>query len=218
MAKKAKDKPLKPSHDAFAQNYVANGGNGTKAAETAGFSSGEGGASAAVTASRLLRNAKVRERIRELEAEAHVSTSEVVGTLASHMRGDVTDVLPEGDELRERLKGSGVSHLIRKLKVLTRYVSRGRGQEPDKEVTHEFEFYDAQAAARTLGKYKGLEQAPSENEADVQRKTRAVANLIERTEREAAASGAPKTREEIAQAIVRRRPDLAPYVPREWVM
>jgi phage terminase small subunit len=213
-----KDGPLKPSHDAFAQNYVANGGNGTEAAKAAGFSSGAGGASAAVAASRLLRNDKVRERIRELEAESRVSTSEVVGTLASHMRGDVTDVLEDGDPLKERLKEAGVSHLIKKLKVTTFDTKDEKGVVTSTRTTHEFEFYDAQAAARTLGRYKGLEQAPRENEADVRRKTQAVADLIERTERESAAAGDPKSREEITQALVKRRPDLAPYVPREWVM
>lgn len=209
MSKDAKEKPLKPNRDAFAQNYVANGGNGKKAAEEAGFAPG---ASAEVTASRLLRNAKVQERIRELEQASHVSTSEVVGTLASHMRGDVTDVLPEGDELRERLKGSGVSHLIRKLKVTTRFISNGVGKPPDREVTHEFEFYDAQSAARTLGKYKGLEQLPRENDADVRRKTEAVAALIERTYSAAQEAGDEKSREEIAEALGRRRPDLRPYI------
>jgi phage terminase small subunit len=192
VRKAVKGKPLKPSHDAFAKNYVANGGNGTKAAEAAVYSAGAGGASAAVAASRLLKNDKVRERIIELEAASHVSTSEVVGTLASHMRGDVTDALPEGDELRERLKGAGVSHLVRRLKVTTRYVSNGPGREPDKEVTYDFEFYDAQAAARTLGRYKGLEQAPRENEADVRRKTEAVAALLERAYRAAQEAGDPR--------------------------
>jgi phage terminase small subunit len=218
VGKAVKGKPLKPSHDAFAKNYMANGGNGTKAAEAAGYSAGEGGASAAVAASRLFRNDKVRGRIRELEEASHVSTSEVVGTLASHMRGDVTDALPEGDELRERLKAAGLSHLIKRLKVTTRYVSGGPGREPDKVVTHDIEFYDAQAAARTLGRYKGLEQAPRENEAVVRRKTEAVAALLHRAYRAAAEAGDPMSREEVAAALAKRRPDLRPYMPREWVM
>jgi phage terminase small subunit len=213
----AKDKLLKPSHEAFAQNYVSNGGNGTKAAENAGFAAGVNGASAAVAASRLLRNVKVRERIKELESASSVSTSEILGTLASHMRGDITDALPDGDEFVERLKVSGVSHLIKKLKVRTRFIPR-EGKEPEKEVTHELEFYDAQAAARTLGKYKGLEQAARENDADVRRKTDAVLNLIERTYQAAHDAGDPKSREEIASALATKRPDLAPYVPREWIM
>jgi phage terminase small subunit len=202
-----KDEPLKPAHEQFAQNYVANGGNGTKAAENAGFSSGVDGASAAVAASRLLRNDKVRERIKELESQSHVSTSEVVGTLASHMRGDVTDALPNDDENVKRLKASGVSHLIKKVKF-------------DKETGKmtEIEFYDAQAAARTLGKYKGLEQAARENDADVSRKTTAVRDFIERAYKAAEDAGEPKSREEIARTLTGKRPDLAPYVPREWVM
>jgi phage terminase small subunit len=205
--KNAKDKPLKPSHDKFAQNYVENGGNGTKAAINAGFAAGEDGATAAVTASRLLRNAKVQERIKELESESFVSSSEVVGLLASHMRGNVTDTLPDDDPAVQRLKESGVSHLIKKVKF----------DKVTGKMT-EIEFHDSQAAARTLGKYKGLEQAARENDADVRRKTEAVAGLLDRAYQAAVAAGEPQSRDEIAAAFKLKRPDLAPYVPKDWVM
>jgi hypothetical protein len=206
MSEDVKDRPLKPSHDQFAHNFVANGGNGTKAAEDAGFSSGTNGASAAVAASRLLRNVKVRERIRQLEEESGVSAAEVVGTLAAHMRGDVTDALPQDDPFVLRVKDAGISHLIKKVKF-------------DKETGKltEVEFHDSQAAARTLGKYKGLEQAPKENDADVRRKTDAVLGVIERTFQAALLTNEPTTRPEIARVLAIKRPDLRAYIPREWI-
>lgn len=201
-----KRKPMKPQHAAFADNWVANGGNGQKAAEDAGFASG---ASGAVLASRLLRREDVQERINERLASASVLPQEIVGTLAEQMRGDITDALPQDDPLVMRVKAAGVSHLIRKLKITT---SRLTG-----ETTYDVEFYDAQAAARTLGKYKGLEQAARENDADVRRKTDAVSNLIERTYQASVDAGDPKDREEIARSLASKRPDLAAYISQEWI-
>lgn len=66
---------------------------------------------------------------------------------------------------------------------------------------------EATAAARTLGRYKGLEQAPRENEADVRRKTEAVTELLDRAYRAAAEAGDPKSREEVAAALVNKMVD-----------
>lgn len=201
--KTVKVAPLKPNHEQFAQNWVANGGNGRKAAEDAGFA---GGASAEVAASRLLRNVKVRARIAELESQSSVTSSEVVGLLASQMRGDVTDALDPTDPAVIRLRQSGVSHLIKKIKF-------------DSKTGHmtEIEFYDAQAAARTLGKYKGLEQQPRENDAEVRRKRDALLAMVNRLEREADEAGEPIARREIVERIIRRKPETAQYLAAELV-
>ncbi len=65
--RRAEDGPLTPRRQKFVENYVANGGNGKKAAEVAGFAKGH---AAEVEASRLLRNAEVRARIQARVAEA----------------------------------------------------------------------------------------------------------------------------------------------------
>ena len=172
--KNAKEKPLTPRREKFAHNYVDNGGNGKKAAEDAGFAKG---ASAEVEASRLLRNAKVQEIIRARQAEAQIEKSEIIGTLASHMRGDLTDLLSDGDEIRELAHSRGVSHLIKKLKRKTRYYSNGPGKEPDEEVTYEFELYSAQEAAKQLCSVFGLNKLPSENPVDLARRALAEAEV-----------------------------------------
>lgn len=69
---------LTPMQEAFATNYVLNGGNGTRAAKAAGYAKG----SAHVEASKMLRKAPILEAIRELlvslqtvdVVEAHAAT------------------------------------------------------------------------------------------------------------------------------------------------
>jgi hypothetical protein len=173
-AKNAEAKPLPPRRQKFVDNYIANGGNGRKAAEDAGFAPGHG---AETEAWRLLRNAEVRKVIQTRQAEANVEKAEIIGTLASHMRGDLTDLLYDGDEIRELARSRGVSHLIKKLKRKTRYYSNGPSKDPDKEVTYEFEMYSAQEAARQLCTVFGLNKLPSENPVDLARKALAEAEV-----------------------------------------
>src|SRR5688500_290467 len=91
-AGRARRKPLKQSHDKFAAEFVANGGNGTKAARVAFPNQSE--QAAAVTASRLLRNAKILEVIQERTAAATgLSDNEVIGGLVLESRADITDTL-----------------------------------------------------------------------------------------------------------------------------
>ena len=66
LAERPLDSPLTSRQEAFCQAYVANGGNGTQAAIDAEYSV----AGASVQASRMLRNAKVIARVRELQRQA----------------------------------------------------------------------------------------------------------------------------------------------------
>jgi hypothetical protein len=204
------DAQIRPQHAAFADNWVDNGGNGKQAAEDAGFASGD---SAAVAASRLLRRADVQARIQERRAAAAVSDDEIVGTLVEHMRGDITDALPEDDPFVIQVRSSGVSRLIKKLRIKTRFIPRGDGKEPEREVTHELEFYDAQAAARTLGKYKGLEQAARENDVDFERRRSELLAMVGRLLTKAHEAGdMTVTRQSIVAGIIDRRPDTIKYL------
>jgi hypothetical protein len=152
------EKTLTPKRERFVDEYVRNGGNGKAAAEVAGYSP----ASAKQIGSQLVNNPEVRRRIDARIASANVQGDEVIGLLAEHMRGDITDTLPEDNEFRVRLKAAGVSHLVRKLKYTKRTVPR-RGAESEIEETYEVELYDAQAAGKTLANILGLEKKPGEN-------------------------------------------------------
>ncbi len=212
--KKAKSEPLPPKRERFARNFIENGGRKQKAAEDAGFAPGAG---AAVTASRLLRNAKVLERIKELSSHSNVRVPEIVGTLASHMRADMADFFPDNAVVK-RAREMGVSHLIREIEIDERLIPSLTSAEPIRLVRTKLKLHDSQRAAQVLGKYKGLEQAARENDADVRRKTESIEDFIERAYQASIKENAPMTKEEIAQGLLARRPDLAPYVPREWVM
>jgi hypothetical protein len=172
-AKASKDKPRK---DKLIEG-VLRGKTPAKAARDAGFSESY----ARVNVYRELAKASVQERIAARQAEAKVETNEIIGTLASQMRADLADILPK-DEIMQRAKEAGVSHLIKKLRIKTRFISNGPGKKPDKEVTHEIEMYSAQEAAKQLCSVFGLNKKEGENPIDEQERVeRAIETYITRT-------------------------------------
>ena len=89
----------------FAEEWIKTG-NGTQAAITAGYSE----KTAAQTASRLLRNQKVleyiRERMREQDTERVASANEVLEWLTATMRGEVKDQFGLDASLSDRIKAA----------------------------------------------------------------------------------------------------------------
>lgn len=74
---------LTDQQDRFCQEYVANGGNATKAYIAAGYSpTGADGA-----ASRLLGNVSVKERVKELQASVAERLGITQEYLLSHLKG-----------------------------------------------------------------------------------------------------------------------------------
>lgn len=75
----------------FALNYLANGGNATKAAEMAGYSA----KTAYSVGGRLLKNVEVRQflndKLREIEDKQIVQAKETLKFLSAVMRGQVTE-------------------------------------------------------------------------------------------------------------------------------
>lgn len=129
--------------------------NGTRSAIAAGFAE----KSAHVTASRLLRNAKVNTAIKQAIAERIMSADEVKLRLADIARGDMGDFLDINSMSfaidLARAKDAGKTKLIKKVKqkTVTRIEKDGTEQEDN---TIEIELYDAQAALNSLGKHLGL--------------------------------------------------------------
>jgi phage terminase small subunit len=172
VVKKSTKKPAKRKPTLKQQVFVEEvlkDGNATRAARKAGYKHPH------VQGAQNLEKLRIRERIQARIEDAKVETNEVIGTLASHMRGDLADVVPE-DEILQRAKEAGVSHLIKKLKVTTRYISNGPGKEPDKEVKHEFEMYSAQEAAKSLCGVLGLNKEAAKNPVDAAKE--AYATLV----------------------------------------
>ena len=79
---------LSPRRLAFVREYVANGGNATRAYVAAGYSKN----GAAQSAEKLLRNAEVRRQVEERQQRkaqaADVTEAEVLGYLKAHARGE----------------------------------------------------------------------------------------------------------------------------------
>jgi phage terminase small subunit len=147
---------------------VARGKKPAQAAKDAGFSKSY----SRVNVYRELAKTSIQERIAEkraaLSAQADVEAGEIIGALAGQMRGDLADIVPE-DEILRQAKERGVSPLIKKLKTHTRFIPQ-KGHDKDgnplpsiREVTHEFELYSAQEAAKQLASIKGLLKEPGKN-------------------------------------------------------
>ncbi len=169
VGKTSPKKPLTPKQERFTEHYIQNGGNGTKAARDAGY---KGNANTLnQVAQENLRKPTIQVRVRERIEGIAADTDEVLNLLGEHLRADVADF--EGcfdDEGRLDLKEAkkkGVSRLVKKIRTVTRTVSRDDGAQ-EREVMTQIEFHDAQSAARTLVEVLGMKQMPREN--DEQRK------------------------------------------------
>src|SRR5262249_43552027 len=74
---------------------------------------------------------------------------EAVSTLIEHMRSDIADIFPD-DPTLQAAKAAGVSHLIKKIKI----IESGKGRSMRRRV--EIELHDSQKAAVHLAKIFGV--------------------------------------------------------------
>lgn len=152
----------------FVEAYLETG-NATEAARRAGYGTEQSSDSVmAVVGWHNIRNAKIQKQIEARIADSKVTADEVIGTLANHMRADITDLLEESgavdiNVIRERKLG----HLIKKVRV-KRYVER-KGEDSEAVEVTEFELHSQQAAAVQLCKVLGLEKEPAANPRDLAR-------------------------------------------------
>ena len=144
---------LTPRTNRFIDHWLKTG-NGTASCRLAGWTGNDN--SLAVTANRLLRTYKVATEIDRRLGRAVASAEEVLIGLTNHARGDLAEVLEEDGTFNLRsARRRGVSKLLKKLKVKTRYETDAEGNvTPVTE--QEFELHDAQAAMVHLGRVHGL--------------------------------------------------------------
>lgn len=153
IAPQAGDKPKrKPTlkQQRFTEEVLKDG-NATRAARAAGYKHPN------VQGARMLVKDSIQERIKERLDDAKLQTNEVIGTLASQMRADMAEILPD-NEILQQARERGLSHLIKKMKTTERYTKDG-----ERIVTHEFEMYSAQEAAKQLCAVFGLNKMPGAN-------------------------------------------------------
>jgi phage terminase small subunit len=209
-------KPLKPSHQRFADG-VASGKTGKAAAQAAFPNQSE--ESAEVTASRLMRDPRVVERIAQrIEDALDLTENEVIGTLASMMRFDPTDVLREdGTVDLPLLKELRMGHCLKKFSVRVESVEvvevEGivEDEEPRAQVKRvdviSVEFHSPLAAATQVCKVLGLEQQARENDKTA-RARQHVAKAIERVAQQYFKGDVTKAK----KAYLSRAPEHKKYV------
>src|SRR5215467_3929319 len=184
----------------LADEYVANGGNGAQAAIDAGYSPNY----AAQTASNVLKRPAVQKRIRDLIAQARIQHDEIIGSLVSQLRTDVTECLDEDGQFNIDLaRQNGLGHL---LKVST--TIRGK-PEPDGSVrTTKIELLPPQAAAVQLSRIVREPKPPTPVRAIHAEKLISIERVIDRIQR--IYPGA--TRAQVIETMRRLQPHLAPYL------
>ncbi len=128
--------------------------NGTEAARRAGYEGDD--ATLAVTASRLLRNAKVLRALDERLQEHAMPANEVLVHLSDIARGDIADALNAMggiDPLEAKRRGK--SHLIKRFKTKVTTITEKGGDERE-IVEDEIELYSRLDALSVLAKFHGL--------------------------------------------------------------
>jgi hypothetical protein len=144
----------------FIKHYLElslNGGDkrsyGVEAAKLAGYS-GSNGTLAAI-ASENLTKPNIRAEITRL-FNPLASAEETLARLTKYSRSSIADVLDgSGSFDLDYAKANHADDLIKKLKIKRRIIPVKDG-EPETEITHEIELYDAMQATETLAKHHGL--------------------------------------------------------------
>lgn len=140
---------LTTKQQAFVEAYLANGFNGTRAAEAAGYN-GDVNTLAAI-ASENLRKPHIKQYVDERLKQFQMSADEVLYRLSEHARGDLGDFLTTNyHDLADHPK----KHLLKKFKRTV--TTRGKAGDESEVETLEIELYDAQAALVHLGRYHKL--------------------------------------------------------------
>src|SRR5689334_8369672 len=99
----------------FVEAYLATG-NATEAARRAGYDTTD--KALAVIGHENLRKLNIQRAISARVADANVKADEVIGTLASQMRGDITELFNENNGFSiEEIRSKGLGHLIKKVKL-----------------------------------------------------------------------------------------------------
>ncbi len=168
--------------EVFASEYLGNGFNGVDAARAAGYTGTD--ASVAVTASRLLKDAKVSTRVRARIEGLAATADEVLSLLGEHLRADLADLADcigqDGALDLKKAKQLGVSRQLKTMttRVLTRRLASGA---EEREVHTRIELHDSQTAAAHLIKVLGIAQKAGENKGDAERKAKAREDAIRLT-------------------------------------
>src|SRR5262245_20193553 len=147
----------------FINEYFRNGGNGKDAAIAAGY----GSARADQSAYQVLHRLQVQQHIHDRISEATVSADEIIGTLASFMRGNIAELLDNNGDfdinlVRERRLG----HLLKTVTRTTRKITTDPGKPPELAQDYRIQLHSPAQAASILARLMGINRKTSDLQSD----------------------------------------------------
>jgi phage terminase small subunit len=146
---------LSYKHQAFVDNFFLCNRNATDAyCATYDVDRPTGRANGA----KLLANANIAEAIKKRTSEKAMGADEVLQRLASMARGDIGELMDIESMSFEinlaQAKAKGLTHLIKKVKQITKTTAKDDGDEETN--IQEIELYSSLEALQTLAKIHGL--------------------------------------------------------------
>jgi phage terminase small subunit len=184
---KKKPRKLSPKREAWTENFLANGFNGTEASRAAGYKGSDN--TLAQVARENLRNPQIASRVRARIEGLAANSNEVLNLLGDHLRGSIADYKDcfneDGSFNLDKAEEKGVAQNIKKLRNVRRTIPQGKDADgkdrpPIRETTVEIEMYSSQDAAAKLIPVLGLKQKAGENEKDEERKRKWAAEQLEK--------------------------------------
>lgn len=140
---------------AFINEYFLCNFNGTEAYKRAYGVTDDN--AAAASASRLLRDVKIKQEIETRFAERAMSANEVIDRLSQIARADFGDYMDdEGRVDIKKLKTAKKTHLVKRIKQRTLTTPSADGDAPTLAHDLDVEFYSAHEALRDLAKKHAL--------------------------------------------------------------
>ena len=144
----------------FAMEYCLDW-NASAAARRAGYSEHTAGVQGYALLKKPEIQAVIRVRKAEIDAEWSLrimQAQEVIARLTEIARSDMGDLIGEFDDVENvslaKAKARGKSHLVKKVRTRTTYVTEG--EKESQIVDTELEMYSAHDALRDLGKHYAL--------------------------------------------------------------
>jgi len=135
--------------------FVKNGGNGSEAAQSAGYGSARPGQSAY----QVLRRPDVQRHIQQRIAESRVSADEILGTLAAFMRASPAGFFDqEGNFSIEAAKQNGVDHLLKSISQTTREIESTNGKPAQVLRSYRATLHSPIQAAVALARILGIDR------------------------------------------------------------
>jgi phage terminase small subunit len=125
--KQGSKKKLTLKQQRFVDAYLETG-NATEAARRAGYQASED--ALRVIGHENLTKLNIQRRIESRVADSQVTANEVIGTLASQMRGDITEILADDGSFDvEAIRRKKLGHLSDAMEALCDVMRDGKGSE-----------------------------------------------------------------------------------------